>query len=202
MTAPTTPRTPTSGRGLSEAVEAACKVMHNAYETAAVGAGWETQQASRKPWTDVPEANKATMRVAVAALIDHLCLAAVVAERDTAVAKVAAVEALADEWADQVRRGHAENPGGHAALSTHERDLEELRAALAAPVDADLTDRRQLGDGTNPGNNTNPATCPHQHIDRSRTLTSPPRVITDWCRDCHTYWTGGSTRLTRTAQLP
>jgi hypothetical protein len=51
-------------------VEAACEVMHDAYERAAVGAGWETQQASRKPWADVPEANKATMRAAVAALIE------------------------------------------------------------------------------------------------------------------------------------
>lgn len=53
-------------------VEVACEVMHDAYEAAAVGAGWETQQASRKPWIDVPEANKATMRAAVAALFDHL----------------------------------------------------------------------------------------------------------------------------------
>ncbi|WP_344609947.1 hypothetical protein, partial [Sporichthya brevicatena] len=53
-------------------IERACEVMHDAYEAAAVGAGWETQQASRKPWADVPEANKATMRAAVAALIEHL----------------------------------------------------------------------------------------------------------------------------------
>jgi hypothetical protein len=52
-----------------EAVEQLCEVMHDAYERAAVGAGWETQQASRKPWADVPEANKATMRVAVRALL-------------------------------------------------------------------------------------------------------------------------------------
>lgn len=53
-------------------VERACEVMHDAYERAAVGAGWETQAASRKPWADVPEANKATMRAAVAALLAHL----------------------------------------------------------------------------------------------------------------------------------
>lgn len=51
-------------------IEHYCEVMHDAYEKAAVGAGWETQQASRKPWVDVPEANKATMRAAVAALLD------------------------------------------------------------------------------------------------------------------------------------
>ena len=50
-------------------VEAACEVMHDAYEAAAVGAGWETQEASRKPWADVPEANKVTMRAAVHALL-------------------------------------------------------------------------------------------------------------------------------------
>jgi hypothetical protein len=55
-----------------ELVERACEVMHDAYEDAAVGAGWETQQASRKPWADVPEANKETMRAAVGALLTWL----------------------------------------------------------------------------------------------------------------------------------
>lgn len=53
-------------------VEAACEVMHDAYEHAAKDAGWETQQASRKPWADVPEANKAAMRAAVTALLGSL----------------------------------------------------------------------------------------------------------------------------------
>lgn len=53
-------------------VDWACEVMHDAYERAAVGAGWETQEASRKPWADVPQANKETMRVAVSALLDWL----------------------------------------------------------------------------------------------------------------------------------
>ena len=55
-----------------EKVEAACEVMHIAYEKAAVGAGWETNPASRKPWADVPESNKETMRAAVRALIEWL----------------------------------------------------------------------------------------------------------------------------------
>jgi hypothetical protein len=59
-------------------VEQACQVMHDAYEKAAVGAGWETNPASRKPWADVPEANKVTMRAAVGAL-----LAAIEAEQET-----------------------------------------------------------------------------------------------------------------------
>ncbi len=54
----------------AERVERYCEIMHDAYEKAAVGAGWETQQASRKPWADVPDANKETMRAAVGALLD------------------------------------------------------------------------------------------------------------------------------------
>lgn len=53
-------------------IEAACEVMHDAYEKAAVGAGWETNPASRKPWADVPESNKETMRAAVTALLAWL----------------------------------------------------------------------------------------------------------------------------------
>lgn len=55
-------------------VEVLCEVMHDAYEAAAATAGWETQERSRKPWADVPEANKATMRVAVRALLAALGL--------------------------------------------------------------------------------------------------------------------------------
>jgi len=53
-------------------IEQACEIMHDAYEKAAVGAGWETQASSRKPWADVPEANKVTMRAAVGALMKAL----------------------------------------------------------------------------------------------------------------------------------
>jgi hypothetical protein len=56
----------------AELVEGLCGVMHDAYEAAAVKAGWETQERSRKPWADVPEANKVTMRAAVAAAVDAL----------------------------------------------------------------------------------------------------------------------------------
>jgi len=50
-------------------VERLCEVMHDAYEEAAQRVGWETQVRSRAPWSHVPEANKATMRVAVEALL-------------------------------------------------------------------------------------------------------------------------------------
>lgn len=66
-----------------ETVERYCEVMHDAYEAAALGAGWETQERSRKPWADVPEANKRTMRAAVRALL------AAVAEDDNASSETA-----------------------------------------------------------------------------------------------------------------
>ena len=53
-------------------VEEACQVMHDAYEAAAAKNGWETQAKSRKPWSEVPAKNKATMRQAVSALLDWL----------------------------------------------------------------------------------------------------------------------------------
>lgn len=57
------------------ALENACVLMHNVYESAARSAGWETQTASRKPWSEIPEANKAAMRAAVTALFEHLASA-------------------------------------------------------------------------------------------------------------------------------
>lgn len=51
-------------------VEQACVVLHDAYERAAVEAGWETNPASRTTWSGVPEANKATMRAAISALLE------------------------------------------------------------------------------------------------------------------------------------
>lgn len=53
-------------------IEKACEVMHDAYEAAATKNGWETQERFRKPWSDVPEANKETMRAAVGALVQFL----------------------------------------------------------------------------------------------------------------------------------
>jgi hypothetical protein len=53
-------------------VEQACEVLHDAYEQAAVNAGWETQERSRTRWADLPPANQQTMRAAVGALLDFL----------------------------------------------------------------------------------------------------------------------------------
>lgn len=52
----------------ADLIEHLCELMHDAYEAAAVEAGWETNARSRVPWADVPEANKATMRKAVAVI--------------------------------------------------------------------------------------------------------------------------------------
>jgi hypothetical protein len=53
-------------------IEQACRVLHDAYEEAAIEHGWSTQKSSRVPWEDVPEANKQTMRSAVVALFEWL----------------------------------------------------------------------------------------------------------------------------------
>lgn len=53
----------------AEYIEEACKVMHDAYELAAVIAGWQTNPRSAVHWAEVPEPNKVTMRVAVEALL-------------------------------------------------------------------------------------------------------------------------------------
>jgi hypothetical protein len=81
-------------------VERACEVMHDAYERAAVGAGWETNVQSRKPWADVPEANKATMRAAVSALLDHLRAAGPLGEDAGLRERIKALQTEMLEWVD------------------------------------------------------------------------------------------------------
>lgn len=69
-----------------EQIEALCEVMHDAYEQAALETGWETQVSSRKPWSSVPEANKATMRVAVRAMVESIAFGESLAKRDRDIA--------------------------------------------------------------------------------------------------------------------
>lgn len=105
-------------------LETACEVMHDAYERAAVGAGWETNPASRKPWADVPEPNKATMRAAVAALLGHL---------DAGVARWGATSEAADGLARIKALVHARVPTltfGEAEWLVDE--VERLRAEVNA----------------------------------------------------------------------
>jgi len=47
--------------GPCTACESRAAALHNAYEVAAERHGWATQERSRKPWGEVPEANRATM---------------------------------------------------------------------------------------------------------------------------------------------
>lgn len=54
----------------AEVIEAAAEASHDAYEHAALRHGWETQERSRKPWADVPEENKATVREATRAALE------------------------------------------------------------------------------------------------------------------------------------
>lgn len=96
-------------------VEEACEVMHDAYE-AATNEGWETQQASRKPWADVPEANKATMRAAVTALLIHL---------GNKKGSIDAVTRERDRW-------HAEAKSQRVLLLEKLAETEQLHADLAA----------------------------------------------------------------------
>ena len=56
----------------ADIIERFCEAQHDAYEAAAVREGWVTQKASRKPWGEVPEANKQTMRASVRAALDAL----------------------------------------------------------------------------------------------------------------------------------
>jgi hypothetical protein len=51
-------------------VEEMCHASHDAYEQAASLAGWATNQASRVPWGEVPEANKVAVRAAMDAALD------------------------------------------------------------------------------------------------------------------------------------
>lgn len=55
-----------------EETEIACKIMHDAYELAAIKHKWSTQERSRVPWEDVPEENKRTMRAAVTAVVPYI----------------------------------------------------------------------------------------------------------------------------------
>lgn len=95
-------------------VEECCEVMHDAYEAAAVETGWETQERSRKPWADVPEANKVTMRRAVSALLAHMNTLPTVdgATVDEAAVLRAAADELDNDWVQNGR--HQGLPGAYS----------------------------------------------------------------------------------------
>jgi hypothetical protein len=51
--------------------EGIARRFHEAYEDLAPSHGYETREASRKPWTDVPDQNKNLMIAVVARLLDE-----------------------------------------------------------------------------------------------------------------------------------
>lgn len=50
-------------------IEQLAEVAHDAYEAAAAGSGWQTQAASRKPWAEVPDANREATRAMIRAVL-------------------------------------------------------------------------------------------------------------------------------------
>ncbi len=56
---------------MSDTLERLCEEMHDRYEAAAAKENWQTNPLSRKPWADVPEENKATMRAAIGPIADE-----------------------------------------------------------------------------------------------------------------------------------
>ncbi|MFJ9037990.1 hypothetical protein ACIRF8_15525 [Streptomyces sp. NPDC102406] len=55
--------------GRAETAEAIAHRFHDAYEQLAPHHGYETREASRKPWSDVPDNNKNLMIAVVAQLL-------------------------------------------------------------------------------------------------------------------------------------
>ena len=53
----------------SDALDRAAKAAHDAYEQAATVSGWDTQEVSRVPWSDVPPSNRAATCAGVAAAL-------------------------------------------------------------------------------------------------------------------------------------
>jgi hypothetical protein len=59
-------------RSRTDLIEYLCAQQHAAYEEAALLEGWETNRASRSPWAQVPEENKATMRASMQVVLAEL----------------------------------------------------------------------------------------------------------------------------------
>jgi hypothetical protein len=55
--------------GEQAAIEALCKIAHDAYERAAVVSGWTTNDRSRVEWADVPPETQAATRAAVLVML-------------------------------------------------------------------------------------------------------------------------------------
>ena len=52
-----------------EEVERIARAFHESYEEFAIGFGWKTQEASKRPWEEIPEANRQVMLATVEDLL-------------------------------------------------------------------------------------------------------------------------------------
>jgi hypothetical protein len=56
---------------VSDRAEEIARCFHEAYEELAPSHGYETREASRKPWAEVPDNNKGLMIAVVARLLER-----------------------------------------------------------------------------------------------------------------------------------
>ncbi|MFC8491772.1 hypothetical protein ACFUJU_13415 [Streptomyces sp. NPDC057235] len=56
---------------MAKTAEEIAQQFHEAYEELAPDHGYETREASRKPWSEVPEQNKGLMIAVVGRLLDE-----------------------------------------------------------------------------------------------------------------------------------
>lgn len=82
-------------RNETEKAEKLARFFHDTYEKLAPSYGYKTREASRKPWSDVPEDNKALMIAVAGEVRKHLDLE----DMEEDVAMLRALEAAGvDNW--------------------------------------------------------------------------------------------------------
>jgi hypothetical protein len=108
-------------------VERLCERMHDAYEAAAAVEGWSTQEASRKPWSEVPEANQRTMRASVTAA---LALLEVEGWGDVKTA-TEALDFRVELQADALHQLGHDTTGGIVPAARHRAVVAQLQARIA-----------------------------------------------------------------------
>ena len=114
-----------------EAEELACK-FHQTYERLAPDFGYETREASAKPWNDVPENNRKLMTAVCAELLDLFAVVKIDKLRE-------ALMIIVNETS--VAMESAEEPYRHRYKEM--RDVAEI----ALGVDPDEADKEEAEDG-------------------------------------------------------
>lgn len=93
---------------MSEA-EKLAKQFHDAYEELAPSHGYETREASRKPWSEVPEPNKGLMIAVAQRILDQTGLIQLrMSARELAELEVQGVDNW-DGYGPAMRRAHGED---------------------------------------------------------------------------------------------